>query len=75
MINKGLVEGVNLEPGSEATVCESCQWAKGTRDCHRFTNPCGSQVWVGKGVGTGWPFTPLEKPKAMAWVSQRFTGS
>ena len=31
LIEKGLVEGVNLEADSEPTVCESCEWAKGTR--------------------------------------------
>ena len=46
-----------------------------TRDCHGFTNLCGSWVWVGKGAGTGWPFTPPEKPVPVAWVSQGFTGS
>ena len=45
------------------------------RDCHGFTNPRRSWVWVGKGVGMGWPFTPLEKPVPVAWVSQGFTGS
>jgi hypothetical protein len=25
------VKGVDLEMGSEAMVCESCEWAKGTR--------------------------------------------
>ena len=31
LIDKGLVEGVNLDTESEATVCESCEWGKGTR--------------------------------------------
>jgi hypothetical protein len=31
LIAKGLVEGVNLDSNSEPTVCESCEWAKGTR--------------------------------------------
>jgi Reverse transcriptase (RNA-dependent DNA polymerase)/gag-polypeptide of LTR copia-type len=31
LVTKGLVEGVMLEAGSEAVVCESCEWAKGTR--------------------------------------------
>ena len=45
------------------------------RDSHGFTNLCGSRVQVGKGAGTGWPFTPLEKPVPVAWVSQGFMGS
>ena len=45
------------------------------RDCHGFTNPRGSWVRVGKGVGMVWPFTPPEKPAPVAWVSQGFTGS
>ena len=31
LIDKGLVEGVNLEAGSEPTTCESCEWEKTTR--------------------------------------------
>jgi transposase InsO family protein len=31
LVVNGLVKGVDLEAGSEATVCESCEWAKGTR--------------------------------------------
>ena len=31
LISKGLVVGINLEADSEATVCESCEFAKGTR--------------------------------------------
>ena len=31
-MNKGLVEGVTLEAGSKAVVCESCEWAKGSRE-------------------------------------------
>ena len=31
LVNKGLIEGVTLEAGSEAVVCESCEWAKGMR--------------------------------------------
>ena len=31
LVNKGLVEGVMLDAGSETVVCESCEWAKGTR--------------------------------------------
>ena len=31
LVEKGLVEGVNLDAGSEASVCESCEWGKGTR--------------------------------------------
>src|SRR5277367_48329 len=29
LVKKGLVEGVELDMSSEATVCESCEWAKG----------------------------------------------
>ena len=31
LVKKGLVEGIELEPNGEASVCESCQWAKGER--------------------------------------------
>jgi hypothetical protein len=31
LVAKGLVEGVILDLQSEASVCESCEWAKGTR--------------------------------------------
>ena len=31
LVNKGLVDGVTLEAGSKTVVCESCEWAKGTR--------------------------------------------
>ena len=31
LIKKGLVEGVELDEGSETIVCESCEWAKGER--------------------------------------------
>src|SRR5271168_1838648 len=31
LVKKGLVEGVELDMSSEATVCESCEWAKGER--------------------------------------------
>jgi transposase InsO family protein len=31
LLAKGLVEGVRLEADSEASVCESCEWAKSTR--------------------------------------------
>jgi hypothetical protein len=31
LVNKGLVEGVTLDRESKASVCESCEWAKGTR--------------------------------------------
>jgi hypothetical protein len=31
LISKGLVEGVTLDQESEPSVCESCEWAKGTR--------------------------------------------
>jgi hypothetical protein len=31
LVKKGLVEGVELDVNSEATVCESCEWAKGER--------------------------------------------
>ena len=31
LIEKKLIEGVDLEAGSEASVCESCAWAKNTR--------------------------------------------
>ena len=31
LVKKGLVEGVTLEAGNETAVCESCEWAKGTR--------------------------------------------
>ena len=31
LVNKGLVEGVTLKPGTEAVTCESCEWAKGHR--------------------------------------------
>src|SRR5271155_1901746 len=29
LVKKGLVEGVELDMNSEATVCESCEWVKG----------------------------------------------
>ena len=47
----------------------------GPRDCHGFTNPHESQVWVSEGVGMDWQFTPPEKPSPVVWVSQGFTGS
>lgn len=31
LVNKGLVEGVTLDNGSEVVACESCEWAKGLR--------------------------------------------
>ena len=31
LVNKGLVEGVKLEGSLERVVCESCEWAKGSR--------------------------------------------
>ena len=31
LVEKGLVEGVELEEGSEPVVCESCEWAKTSR--------------------------------------------
>jgi hypothetical protein len=31
LIDKGLVEGVSLEAGSEMTTCESCEWGKTAR--------------------------------------------
>ena len=31
LVAKGLVEGLNLDKSSEASDCESCEWAKGTR--------------------------------------------
>ena len=31
LVDKGLVEGANLEEDSEQGVCESCEWAKTTR--------------------------------------------
>ena len=31
LANKRLVQGVTLEPGTEAVTCESCEWAKGQR--------------------------------------------
>ena len=31
LVNKGLVEGVRLEGNLERVVCESCEWAKGSR--------------------------------------------
>ena len=31
LVKKGLVEGVTLEAGDKSVVCESCEWAKGTR--------------------------------------------
>ena len=31
LVNKGLVKGVTLEPGTEVVACESCEWAKGHR--------------------------------------------
>src|SRR5271155_296226 len=31
LVKKGLVEGVELDMNSKATVCESCEWAKGER--------------------------------------------
>ena len=31
LMSKGLVEGVTLDQESEASVCESCEWAKGVR--------------------------------------------
>ena len=31
LLAKGLVEGITLDKESEASVCESCEWAKGTR--------------------------------------------
>ena len=50
-------------------------WEMGPRDCHGFTNPHESQVWVSEGVGMDWQFTPPEKPSPVVWVSQGFTGS
>ena len=31
LLAKGLVEGITLDKESEASVCESCEWAKGMR--------------------------------------------
>ena len=31
LVNKGLVEGVTLDPDTEVVTCESCEWAKGHR--------------------------------------------
>jgi transposase InsO family protein len=31
LVKKGLVEGIELDMSSEATICESCEWAKGER--------------------------------------------
>lgn len=31
LVKKGLVEGVELRAETEATICESCEWAKGMR--------------------------------------------
>src|ERR1700678_1487854 len=31
LVKKGLVKGIELDPGVEATICESCEWAKGQR--------------------------------------------
>ena len=31
LVKKGLVEGIELEEGSEVIVCESCEWAKAER--------------------------------------------
>ena len=31
LVKKGLIEGVELEEGSEVVVCKSCEWAKGER--------------------------------------------
>ena len=31
LVKKGLIEGIDLESDVEATVCESCEWAKGER--------------------------------------------
>ena len=31
LVKKGLVTGIELDPNVEATVCESCEWAKDQR--------------------------------------------
>ena len=48
------------------------QWEN--RDCHGFVNPCGSQVWVGTGVGKGWEFVPLKNLYLWARVDGFVTG-
>ena len=46
-----------------------------SRDCHGFRNPCGLQVGVGRGRGTGWHFEPPTKPAPVAGVDGFVEGS
>jgi hypothetical protein len=51
----------------ETKCCERCGQT-GHRECHGFTNPCGSQSQVGMGAGRGWQITTPEKPAPVARV-------
>ena len=55
LISKGLIVGINLEADSKATVCESCEFAKGMRKaitkvrdgerCAELCNEIHSDLW------------------------------
>ena len=74
LINKGLVVGVNLEAESEATVCESCEWAKSTRKTIviKFIPTCGDRLllkpWARNGTILASRMTTLDTPQFISFI-------
>ena len=61
LVRKGLVEGVELDPDSKLSICESCEWAKGERKAMAKTRERPRTSAVGEEVHSDlWGPAPVE---------------
>ena len=61
LVKKGLVEGVELEPNGEASVCESCEGAKGERKSVTKVREGERHTAVGDEIHSDlWRLAPIE---------------
>ena len=61
LVKKGLIEGVTLKAGIETAVCESCEWAKGTRKAVSKVRESDRSTAVGEEIHSDlWGKAPVE---------------
>ncbi len=61
LVDKGLILGIELDPDSRPTVCESCEWAKGQRKAIRKERATERAAAVGDEIHSDiWGPSPVE---------------
>ena len=61
LVKEGLVKGIELDAGSEAVVCESCEWGKGERRSITKVREGGRRTAIGDEIHSDlWGPVPVE---------------